>query len=99
MKTKIGLSYSLILLSILACNSTLFIPVSAPSPTPQPIASLDELQFTDSETGQRFRDLDRWINNFVDDSWHTTSYQLVGNFYTSRWCRGAGARSDCQIGD
>jgi len=97
MKTKIGLSYSLILLSMLACNSTLFIPVSAPSPTPQPIASLDELQFTDAENGQRFRDLDRCINNFVDDSWHTTSYQLGGNFYRSSWCRGVGARSDCQI--
>lgn len=84
---------------MLACNSTLFIPASAPSPTPQPIASLDELRFTDSENGQRFRDLDRCINNFVDDSWHTTSYQLGGNFYTSHWCRGAGARSDCQIAD
>jgi len=99
MKTKDGLSCGLMLLSMLACNSAIFIPASAPSPTSQPIASVDDLRFKDSETGQRFRGLDRCIKNIVDDSWHTTSYQLAGNFYTSNWCRGAGARSDCQIAD
>ena len=99
MKIKIMLFCSLMLLSVLACNSTIFIPASAPGPTLQPIASVDELQFKDFETGRRFRRLDRCIKNLVDDSWRTTSYQLAGNFYTSKWCRGAGARSDCQITD
>lgn len=95
-KIKIGLACSLMLLSMLACDSNLFVP-PAPSPTPQPVVSVDELRFKDSETGRRFRALDRCIKDVADDSWQTTYYQLVGNFYRSHWCRGAGARYDCQI--
>jgi len=97
MKTKIGLACGLMLLGMLACNFNLFGPVPAPSPTPRPVARVDELRFKDAETGRRFRALDGCIKDIADDSWHTTSYQLVGNFYESRWCRGTGARSDCQI--
>jgi hypothetical protein len=95
-KIEIRLVCGLVLLSILACSPTLFIP--APTPT-QPIASVTELQFKDSKTGRRFRALNSCIKNIVDDSWHTVPYQLMGNFYTSSWCSGAGARSDCQIMD
>ena len=95
-KIKIGLACSLMLLSMLACYSNLFVP-PAPSPTPQPVVSVDELRFKDSETGRRFRALDRCVRDIVDNSWQTTSYQLGGNFYRSHWCRGTGARYDCQI--
>lgn len=95
-KSNIGLAGSLMLLSMLACYSNLFAPPAA-SPTPQPVVSLDELRFKDADTGRRFRALDRCIRDIVDDSWQTTSYQLVGNFYRAGWCRGTGARDDCQI--
>ncbi len=95
MKTKIGLACSLVLLGMLACRAIL--PAPAPSPTPRPIARVDELQFKEAETGWRFRALDGCITNIVDNSWRTKSYRLLGNFYQSSWCRGAGARADCQI--
>jgi hypothetical protein len=89
------LSATGVLLSTLACR----IPLVAPTPTstPLPVASLDELRFDDPETGRRFRALDACIQEIADNGWRTTGYRLIGNFYTSRWCRGDGARDDCQI--
>jgi hypothetical protein len=58
---------------------------------------VDELQFQNPDTGRRFRKLDACIRDLADDSWNTTSYRLLGNFYTSSWCSGPGAREDCQI--
>ncbi len=94
-KTGAWLAYSLMLLSVSACQSTIF--ASTPTFEKTPVVGVDELQFKDTETGQRFRALDRCVENIADDSWRTTSYQLLGNFYTSSWCNGAGAGNDCQI--
>lgn len=94
-KIKIGLGCSLVLLSTLACYSNLFAP--APSPTPRPVVSVAELQFKDPDIGRRFRTLERCIQDLVDDSWRTISPRLLGNFYNLQWCRGSGARDDCQI--
>jgi hypothetical protein len=91
---NIGLACSLIVLSMLACSLNLFPVTPAPSPTPWPI---DEWRFKDSDTSERFRTLDRCIQNTVDNTWHTTSYRVRGNFFESLWCRGTGARDDCQI--
>jgi hypothetical protein len=89
------LSATGVLLSTLACHTPLVAPT--PTSTPLPVASLDELQFNDPETGRRFRALDACIQEIAANGWRTTGYRLIGNFYTSRWCRGSGARDDCQI--
>ncbi len=65
--------------------------------TPQSVIGVDKLLFADADTGDRFRALDGCIKKLVDDTWKTTSYQLVGNFYMSDWCNGAGSPTDCQI--
>lgn len=93
-KTKIGLACSLILLSMLACQN-LFAPMPA-TPTSQPMPSMDEMRFNDAQTGQRFRTLDRCMRDIADDSWQTISYRVLGNFYTSSWCRGLESRDNCQ---
>ena len=94
MTLKIGLVCSLLLFGLVACQS-----ISAPTsePTSLPVVGVNDLQFTDAETGRRFRTLDQCIKRLVDDSWRATAYHLAGNFYTARWCRGAGARLDCEI--
>lgn len=84
-----------LLLATVACSSLLGTSVS--SPTPLPVVSLDELRFDDPETGRRFRALDACIREITADGWRTTGHRLIGNFYSSRWCRGDGARDDCQI--
>ncbi len=89
------LACGLALLSILACR---FFPTPAlATPSPTPIPGVDELRFTDAETGRRFRGLNDFITSYIDETWRTTSYQMIGNFYESRWCRGAGAGPDCQL--
>ncbi len=86
----------LVLLNALACR-----PLSPAQPTPTstavPVVSLDALQFSDALTGERFGALDACIANLVDESWQRRPYELIGNFYEAAWCRGNGARSDCQI--
>ncbi|MBN2392973.1 MAG: hypothetical protein JXR84_19740 [Anaerolineae bacterium] len=84
-----------ILSSTLACR--LLQGTSEPTPTPLAVVGLDELRFDDAEIGRRFRALDACIREITADGWRTTDYKLIGNFYSSRWCRGAGARDDCQI--
>jgi hypothetical protein len=96
-KSKIGLVCSLLLLSVAACRSNIFVPETASAPTERLIVSVDELQFKDPETGQRFRTLDRCIQDIVDDTWQEIPYYLGGNYYKSRWCRGTGTRNECQI--
>ena len=91
------LACSLALLGILACHIFSPIPDLAPTPTPVPVVSVDELRFTDPETGTRFHSLNDFITDqYVDKTWYTTSYHLTGNFYESSWCRGAGTLPDCQ---
>jgi len=86
---------SLILLILLACRyftvSELF-----PTPTPTPVPGVDVIRFTDDETGQRFRSLNGYINNFVDETWETTSYRMLGNFYDSIWCHGPKVGQNCR---
>lgn len=94
-KKPIWLVCSLVLLSLLTCRP--IFPAPAPTPTPWQIPRLDDLQFDDPETGRRFRALDRCIGNIVDETWQTTSYQPLGNFYESSWCRGTGTGSNCRI--
>ncbi|MGC9393444.1 MAG: hypothetical protein ACP5J4_01165 [Anaerolineae bacterium] len=84
-----------VLLSTLACRSLL--GTSVPTSTPRHVVTLDELRFDDPETERRFRALDACIQEIIAAGWRTTGYKLIGNFYSSRWCRGAGARDDCQI--
>lgn len=85
---------SLVLLSMLACR---FFSLLEPTPTltPTPVPGVNELRFTDAETGKRFRSLNGYIKGFVDETWRTTLYHMTGNFYESRWCRGAGVAPDC----
>jgi hypothetical protein len=95
-KKSPGLACGLVLLSILACRF-FTVPELAPTPSPTPVPGVDELRFADAETGRRFRSLIGYINDFIDETWRTTSYHMTGNFYESSWCRGAGASPDCQV--
>ena len=101
LKIWIGLGCGLIALILAGCKPVSPDPApnsaKAPTSTPKPAVSVDELRFQDAETGQRFRALNVCINNIVDNSWKTTSYQLVGNFYTSNWCQGEGTGADCPL--
>jgi hypothetical protein len=90
-----GLCVAGILLSALACRA--LTGPAAPTATPLPLVGLDELRFDDPATERRFKALDACIRERTADGWRTTGYQLIGNFYSSRWCEGAGARDDCQI--
>jgi hypothetical protein len=84
-----------ILSSTLACR--LLRGTSEPTPTPMLTVGLDDLRFDDPEIERRFRALDVCIREITADGWRTTGYKLIGNFYSSRWCQGDGARDDCQI--
>jgi hypothetical protein len=90
---KIELAAGAMVFSILACR--FFSPPG--TSTPQTIVPVHDLRFTDVKTGERFSTLDGCIQNMAGPSWRTTSYRLLGNFYQSDWCKGAGARDDCQI--
>lgn len=92
---RLWLSVVCVLLSLLACQTILGRP--APTPTPLPLVGVGELQFTNPQTGERFRALDACIRGFAAQGWTATGYQLIGNFYEARWCQGSGARQDCQI--
>ncbi len=87
----------LVLIISLACQ--FLDPSAEPTPTLIPPPPLDELTFEDPQTESRFKALNQCIAGIADETWHTTSYQLIGNFYESRWCSGAGAREDCQIAE
>ena len=68
-----------------------------PEPTPPALA---DLQFDNEATGERVRQLSACIQEqVVDTAWTETPYQSIGNFYETRWCRGAGSRADCQVTD
>lgn len=87
----------MLVLCALACHSNRIILKAPSTPTPLPIISLNELQFTDPETGQRFLMLNHCIQEIVDDTWRQIPYYTGGNFYKSGWCRGSGSGDDCQI--
>lgn len=94
-RTKRWYLLGLILIISLACQ--FLDPSSEPTSTPIPPPTLDELTFEDPQTETRFKTLNQCIEGIADETWHTTSYKLIGNFYESRWCSGVGAREDCQI--
>lgn len=87
------LSAGLFLLGLAACR---FFQQQV-TPTPQPVIPVDQLQFTDAQTGSRFRALDGCIRKLAGPSWKGGTYELVGNFYQAYWCTGTGSRADCQI--
>lgn len=72
---------------------------AVPTPTSIPAPTINELTFEDPETEVRFKTLNECIMDITGETWRTTSYKLIGNFYESRWCTGTGARDDCQITD
>lgn len=83
-----------LLLSTLACQG---LSTPGPMPTLLPLVGVEALQFSDAQTGERFRALDACIQEVAAEGWRTTGYQIIGNSYESRWCTGAGTRDDCQI--
>jgi hypothetical protein len=93
-KLSLLLFAALLLMLQLACKIT----SEAASSTPQIPVTVDELRFSNVETGHRFHLLDDFIGRTAAQ-WKTTGYQLIGNYYESRWCNGVGSRSDCQITD
>lgn len=48
-------------------------------------------------TGALLQALDAGIRALPGAPWRHHDYQRGGNFYYAKWCRGAGARADCQI--
>jgi hypothetical protein len=94
-----SVAWAVVLLGILACRSCSIAPVPAEAPTPQPTVGMDELRFSDPETGARFRNIHACIVEFVDESWSPTVYHLSANYYELRWCRGAGTEPDCRNPD
>lgn len=95
MKSRFALLIAFLFLGVLSCRLILR-PIEN-TPTPKPVPGINELGFEDPATEARFKSLNQCINNLTDESWKTTSYQYIGNFYESRWCTGDGARDDCQI--
>ena len=95
LKIGIGLAWGVVALILAGCIRVS--PAPAPSATSKPVVSVYKLHFADVETGQRFLALNGCVKNMIDNSWKTTAYQLVGNFYTSNWCQGDGAGPDCPL--
>ena len=83
--TIITVIFSILLLGLSACSD------------PQ----LKELQFEDPLTGQQFLALDACINEYTseENEWRNSGYETLGNFFESRWCRGAGIRDNCHFGN
>ncbi|MBU2559718.1 immunoglobulin domain-containing protein [archaeon] len=61
--------------------------------------NLSHLQFESEPEEQQMKNLDECIESITDSSWRFVGYKEIGNFYEKRWCKGEGARSDCQITD
>jgi len=71
-------------------------PPAAPRPAPEPaVRGLAELRFQTAAHGDRLRSLDACIRRTRSD-WRHIPYQEIGNFFSAKWCAGAGARDDCQ---
>ena len=90
------LGLTLLTLGTLACQAGSLAPASTATPLP----SLDsaQLRFAVPETGERFRALEACLRQVtVGADWRTHGYERLGNALEARWCRGAGARPDCQI--
>lgn len=95
-RKAVWLGCSMLLISLLACRYFPFAADSLPTPSSMPIPNLEELRFTDEETGRRFRDLNAAIKTLVDETWQTIPYHLSGNFYEAAWCLGERVASECQ---
>jgi len=93
-KKKLFLVCSVMLLAVFGCNTH---TAAEATPSPAPVPGINKLRFNDAVTGQRFRGLDGYIQGMVDKTWRSTSYEMIGGFYESKWCTGSGARQDCQI--
>lgn len=78
----------------LACR---FFAPPVPLPAATPTVSVDELIFSESQIGQRFRAFDACLRAVTAEGWHSMGYRRFPNSYRALWCRGAGARQDCQI--
>jgi hypothetical protein len=100
-KIKIFLACSLMLFCMGACRINPFIPLFEQDSTSDSSLSLDELRFSDPQNEERFLTLDACINDYTsgDDEWRNSGYETLGNFFESRWCRGAGTRANCHFGD
>ncbi len=83
-----------LLLLGLACQ---FFAPPAPSPAATLTVSVDELVFSEPQTGQRFRALDACFRAVTAEGWRSMGYRRYPNSYQALWCRGAGARQDCGI--
>jgi hypothetical protein len=90
LKRAAWLGGGLLLLNILACRSLSALPT--PTSTSVPVVGVDELQFSDPQTAERFRTLDACIGNLVDESWQRRPYELIGNFTKRPGAAAAGAR-------
>jgi hypothetical protein len=95
-KHTLLLAWGLALLVSQACRACGISPFPVETPTPQPTISLDELLFSDPETGARFRSLEGCIQAYIDDSWRPQVYHLSANYYELQWCRGAGTQPECR---
>jgi hypothetical protein len=59
--------------------------------------NLSQVQFESELEEQRMKNLDECMENITDSNWRFVGYKGIGNFYEKRWCKGDGARYDCQI--
>jgi hypothetical protein len=57
---------------------------------------LHDLRFESEKHGEVVRALDTCARSLAVE-WRARPYEEIGNFYSARWCDGAGARADCQI--
>ncbi len=67
---------------------------TASADPPSPLA---DLRFENPVLGAKLVTLDACIRAMPGPTFRHIAYQKGGNFFRARWCRGAGARPDCQI--
>ena len=87
----------LLLSSFIACSS---VQPTAPTATPivtiNQTSDLDQLQFLPAESGERLKSLDRCVRQTaIGAEWKHQPYEVIGNSFQAKWCRGTGATADC----
>ena len=55
------------------------------------------VQHDDARLGAQVGALEAAIAALPGPTWRHLDYTPIGNFFEAKWCRGAGARDDCQI--
>ncbi|MCC6147501.1 MAG: hypothetical protein IT308_08035 [Anaerolineaceae bacterium] len=74
-------------------------PIPASGSQPPVPGSLQGLSFDPPELSERLNQLDACINSYTaGPDWRKIPYQVLGNFYETRWCRGDASRQDCSVG-